>query len=269
MSSEMKPASPERIPDWQLPEGVNRPLWEYLQSPPIANDYDTFFADTQLMRLDREFLLQRFQKPGRMVDLGCGTGRLVVSFAERGFDVTGVDLSDHMLRVCEQKRKDLNLSFHLQKANICDLAALEAKSFDYSVCMFSTLGMVVGVENREATLREIHRITRPGGAFALHLHNKWFNIFDPQGRQWLLSDLVRRWRGAADHGDKIQASYRGIPNLRLHLFTPSEIKRMLISSGFRLVELFPISSDQSGKLVNPWFLPQIRSNGWLILARRI
>ncbi|MBX9653059.1 class I SAM-dependent methyltransferase [bacterium] len=269
MSSEMKPASPERIPDWQLPEGVDRPLWEYLQSPPIANDYDTFFADTRLMRLDREFLLQRFHKPGRMVDLGCGTGRLVVSFAERGFDVTGVDLSDNMLRVCDQKRKDLALSFRLEKANICDLSSLESETFDYSICMFSTLGMVVGVENRAAALREIHRITKPGGLFALHLHNKWFNVFDPQGRRWLLSDLFRRWRGDVDHGDKVQASYRGIPNLRLHLFTPSEIKRMLISSGFRLMELFPISTDQSRELQKSWIFPGIRSNGWLILAQRI
>lgn len=269
MPFETPSSSSERLPDWQLPEGVDRPLWEYLQSPPIANDYDKFFADTQLMRLDREFLTQRFLKPGRMVDLGCGTGRLVVPFAERGFDVTGVDLSDNMLRVCDQKRSDLRLSFALQKANICDLSALESESFDYSVCMFSTLGMVVGVENRSAALREIHRITKPGGLFAFHLHNKWFNIFDPQGRQWLLSDFTRRIQGASDSGDKVQASYRGIPNLRLHLFTAGEIKRMLMSSCFKLLELMPISTDQSGKLTKLWFFPWIRANGWLALARRL
>jgi len=268
MPSEHPISSPDRLPDWQLPDGVDRPLWEYLQSPPIADDYDQFFADTQLMRLDREFLSDRFRKPGRMVDLGCGTGRLVVHFAERGFEVTGVDLSDNMLRVCDRKRGQLGLSFSLLKANLCDLTSLASDSFDYSVCMFSTLGMVVGVENRVAAVREIHRITKPGGLFAFHLHNKWFNLFDPQGRQWLFSDFLHRIRGAPDHGDKVQASYRGIPNLRLHLYTAYEIKRMLLSGGFELRELLPISSDQRGELTSQWFFPGIRANGWLVIAQR-
>ena len=268
MSSELPSPSSSRLPDWQLPVGVDRPLWEYLTSNPIAADYDEYFAETQLMQLDRDFLTRHFSRPGRLVDLGCGTGRLVVHFAERGFNVLGVDLSENMLRVCEEKRARLGLSYSLLNANICDLAPLPAASFDYALCMFSTLGMVVGVEKRRDVLSSIHRILKPGGLFALHLHNRWFNAFDPQGRRWLAGDLLRGLRGAADRGDKVQAFYRGIPNLRLHLYTAFEIKRDLKLAGFRVKEMFPLAADQSGKLARPWFWPSLRANGWLILTAR-
>ena len=40
---------------------------------------------------------------GRALDLGCGTGVITVSLAERGFDVVGVDHSPDMLAIAEQK----------------------------------------------------------------------------------------------------------------------------------------------------------------------
>ena len=134
--------------------------------------------------------------------------------------------------------------------------------------MFSTLGMVVGVEKRREVLAEVRRLLVPGGLFGLHLHNRWFNVFDPQGRRWLAQDMMRGWSGAADRGDKIQASYRGIPNLRLHLYTAYEIKRELRLAGFSLREMLPLSADQRQKLPLSWFGSSVRANGWLILAER-
>jgi ubiquinone/menaquinone biosynthesis C-methylase UbiE len=40
---------------------------------------------------------------GPVVELGCGTGRIALALAERGFDITGIDVSDGMLTMARRK----------------------------------------------------------------------------------------------------------------------------------------------------------------------
>src|SRR4051794_3766816 len=50
---------------------------------------------------------ERYQiKPTTIVDLGCGTGNLSIPLAAQGFQVTGLDLSEDMLAVAEQKQSE-------------------------------------------------------------------------------------------------------------------------------------------------------------------
>src|SRR5437764_7627026 len=81
-------------PDWQLPPGIDRGLWDYLHSGDMVRGYDAQLADSPLAREDVAFCESVFTTPGRLLDLGCGTGRLCVHFARLGFDCVGVDLSD-------------------------------------------------------------------------------------------------------------------------------------------------------------------------------
>lgn len=261
------PSRPSRVPDWQLPEGVDRPLAEYLQSRPIADDYDRYFASTNLLTTDVDYLIRHFSKPGRLVDLGCGTGRVLVRFARLGFQVTGVDLSRPMLAVVKKKQEQTGLPIQLVESNLCDLLCFRPAVFDYACCMFSTLGMVVGSDQRNRAVAEVYRILRPGGLFGLHVHNLWYNWNDPIGRRWLLWDVARRLWRSKEAGDKVQAQYRGIPNLRLHLFTRREIRRLLTSHGFEIIDQTALAPDRSGPLDSK-LVGWVRANGWLILARK-
>src|SRR5438874_1693788 len=89
--------------DWQLPPGVNRGLWDYLHDPGVARGYDASLAGTPLFDLDQRFVERHCPRPGRLLDLGCGTGRLLVPFAQRGSFVVGVDLSPEMLAVARAR----------------------------------------------------------------------------------------------------------------------------------------------------------------------
>src|SRR3954469_15357029 len=91
------------IPDWQLPPGTDRGLWDYVSSERVAREYDAALAGTSLLQIDLQFAEWFFTVPGRLVDLGCGTGRLLFHLARRGFDCLGVDLSDTMLEVVREK----------------------------------------------------------------------------------------------------------------------------------------------------------------------
>ena len=255
------------IPDWRLPVGVNRSLWEYVTDFWIAEGFDRDFAESHLLQVDREFLDGHFHRPGRLVDLGCGTGRVLEYFARRGFQTVGVDLSPRMLKVSARKAEKEGLPIALVRANLCQLDAFAAESFDYAACMFSTIGMIIGLDNRRRALCHIRRLLRPGGLFGLHVHNRWYNFRDPQGRQWFWSDLWKRLRLRPDAGDKIMPQYRGIPNLRLHIYTAAEIRRELRCCGFRVVELIPLRPDRAAPLKAPWLFGNLRANGWLIMVR--
>src|SRR6185312_290601 len=90
-------------PSWRLPPGVTRSLWQYAQADHIAKDYDDYFAQNSLFEFDLAVLERHFAKPGLLVDLGCGTGRLLVPFARRGYRGLAVDLSRPMLDVVGEK----------------------------------------------------------------------------------------------------------------------------------------------------------------------
>ena len=86
-----------RLADWQLPAGVSRGLWDYFHDASLARSYDESLAGCALLDVDRRFAERHFDRPGRLIDLGCGTGRLLVPFARRGYWVLGVDLSGGQL----------------------------------------------------------------------------------------------------------------------------------------------------------------------------
>jgi SAM-dependent methyltransferase len=90
--------------------------------------------------------------PFRLVDLGCGTGRLLIPLALRGYWVLGVDLSAAMLAVAREKARAAGAAVHLLRANLTQLDGVREGSFDYAACLFSTLGMVVGAEERRRVL---------------------------------------------------------------------------------------------------------------------
>jgi SAM-dependent methyltransferase len=254
--------------DWQLPPGVTRGLWDYLHDADLARNYDASLAGSPLSSLDVRFAAEHFPAPGRLIDLGCGTGRLMVPFARRGFRVLGVDLSEEMLRVAGEKAAAAGVAVDRLKANIVELDGLRDGTFDYAACLFSTLGMVVGAAERRRAVGHVYRLLRPGGRFVLHVHNRWFNVWGPQGRRWLAGDVLKSLAGREDAGDRAMPVHQGIAGLSLHLFTRSEAVRLLREAGFRLREVRPISLREDGKLSRAWWFGRLRAYGYLIAAER-
>ncbi len=255
-------------PDWQRPPGVSRGLWDYLHNADLARTYDERLAGTPLLRVDLDFARRHFPRPGRLVDLGCGTGRLLLPFAQRGYSCLGVDLSEEMLRIVGEKMKAAGVKVERLKANLVQLDCLGDASFDYAACLFSTLGMVTGVEERLQVLRHVHRLLRPGGVFVLHVHNRWFSFWDRAGRRWLVGDWLRRLRHHPAAGDRPMPTHQGLAGLSLHHFARREVLRLLKMTGFEVVEVQPISLRPDGRLASPWWFGWLRAYGYLIAAKK-
>lgn len=269
-------STPERLADWQLPEGVDRALWDYVTRPEIASEYDGLFADTPLLQRDEQFLLDHAppataDRPTRLVDLGCGSGRTLLATGQRGWQGVGVDLSAPMLAVAKSKLAAAGLSMPLVEANLCALPIgtppLEPASFDVACCLFATLGMIRGSAQRQQVLVDAARLLRPGGVLVLHVHNWWSQIYHPTGRSWLLADVGRRLSRSPEAGDCVQPAYRGIPHLTMHLFTRGEIRSLLRRAGLSPFVWRAVGVVDQVDLPRPWFLPGLRAVGWLVAAR--
>jgi len=255
-------------PYWRLPPGVSRGVWQYAQTEHIAGEYDDYFARNRLFQFDQQVLARHFAKPGLVVDLGCGTGRTLLPLARRGFRCLGVDLSRHMLGIVARKAAREGLSVARVQANLVDLDGLRDARADYCTCLFSTLGMIRGRENRRRVLGHAGRILKPGGLFVLHVHNVWFGLFDPVSRGWLARQLLRSLlRRDVELGDKF-FDYRGIPKMFLHTFTRRELVGSVTGAGFRLQELIPLAVTRQSPLRHPWFFGSIRANGWIAVCEK-
>jgi SAM-dependent methyltransferase len=256
------------IPDWQLPPGVNRGLWDYVQDGAVADGYDYSVRDSGLLLDDLIVAESLFRAPGRIIDLGCGTGRLALHLAGRGHSVLAVDLSAEMLRVLGAKAEAQGVQVDRLQANIVELQGLVEQSFDYAACLFSTLGMIAGADQRQRVLENAFRLLREGGMFLLHVHNRWHNLRDRAGRRWLVADSWRSLFGQRESGDRPMPAHQGIAGLALHHFTCRNIVNCLQHAGFRIVEVRPLSLSAGGRLAWPWLLARLRCYGYLIAAER-
>jgi SAM-dependent methyltransferase len=258
----------KRIPPaWRLPEGVDAPLWEYTQTPRLAAEEDAYFADHPLFQADQRILEDRFVRAGRLADLGCGTARHALRFAQRGFDVTAVDLSRPMLETARRKALAAGIRLRAVRANLCSLSCFPDRVFDYVLVMFSTLGMIRGRLPRRHALQEAARVLREGGRLALHAHSLWLNLRDCQGRAWLLAQARRAVAGRGDIGDRVM-DYRGISAMRVHLYRWGELKGELSRAGFGVDEVVWLDEVSSEPIRAAWLLPRLRAGGWVVFATR-
>ncbi len=225
-----------------------------------------------LFDFDERVLAEAFGESGVVFDLGCGTGRALVPLVRKGLSGVAVDLSLHMLQVVQQKADFEGLEIECLQANLVELDSVRDAAADHCMCMFSTLGMVRGQESRRQLLSHTRRILPPGGRLVLHVHNLWYNLYDPGGPWWVVKNVLRSVasrivprRDGFELGDKF-FTYRGIPNMYLHVFRRRELKRELRLAGFRNIRFIPLNTVRRHALRWPWLLGRLRANGWIVVC---
>ncbi|MBN1341612.1 MAG: class I SAM-dependent methyltransferase [Phycisphaerae bacterium] len=240
----------------------------YLASSDVAEEYDDYFDGAPLFAYDTKLIRGWFEVPGRLLDVGCGTARHVIELARRGHQVIGLDLSEHMLGVAREKVQEAGVGAFLVRGDMLRTERLfRAGSFDYAICMFSTLGLVAGHAHRVGFLEGLARVLRPGGRLAVHVHNRWHGVTTLHGIHSTLSNLWETHRGRAEWGDKILWYYRGIRNMYVHVFSRQELEGLLRQAGLRVLEMVPLNGRRSGPL-RLRIATGVRANGYIALAER-
>lgn len=112
---------------------------------------------------------------GRVLELACGTGRITLPLAERGLDVTGVDMSDGMLTIARRKAAASSAALRNRLTLVeQDMTRLDLPGrFGFAFVPFRSFQHLLTIDLQRAALACIARHLEPDGRLALHL-------FDPR-----------------------------------------------------------------------------------------
>lgn len=136
----------------------------------LAEVYD--FIPLYRDRADVPFYLQLAREAaGDVLELGCGTGRVLITLAEAGTRITGLDVSPAMLARCREKvatlPADVRQRIRLVQSSMTDFT-MDAQ-FALVTAPFRAFQHLVEVDEQMACLRAVHRHLAPGGRVVLDM----------------------------------------------------------------------------------------------------
>ena len=180
---------------------------------------------------------------GRVLDAPCGFGRHAMALARRGFDVTGVDLSETELLRAKERAAAAGLPLQLVRQDMRDMEF--SGEFDLALNLFSSIGFFTDDEDR-LLIDRFCTALKPGGAFVLDTRNRDFAIHDvtpeetvrlPEGTARVENRFdVRTSRLRQDWWLESERRHLGLIEIRL--YSVHELLRMLRPERWSHVELF-------------------------------
>lgn len=235
------------------------------ESEPFAEFYD--FVPGYCDRPDLSFYVEYARSAnGKILELGCGTGRVLIPVAQAGCDIVGLDLSEPMLARCrkrlQQQPGEVQDRVRLVQGNMTafDLG----KTFSLVTTPFRPFQHLVAVNDQLACLRCVHAHLVPGGKLILDLfqvdprriaHNPAFkeesedfsDVELPDGRKLRRTHRVVAFHRAEQYNDIEMIYYvthpdgrteRSVQAFPFRYFFRYEVEHLLARCGFEVVELF-------------------------------
>ena len=125
----------------------------------------------------------------KVLDVGCGVGILAEALAQRGAQVTGIDMGDAPLGVAKLHQLESGLSIDYQKSTAEDFAKTHENSFDTVTC----LEMLEHVPDPSSVVRACAKMVKPGGHvfFSTINRNPKAFLFAIIGAEYVLRLLPR------------------------------------------------------------------------------
>ena len=200
--------------------------------------------------------------PGEVLDLGCGTGRVMIPLLESGSRVVGLDSSERMLELCQQSLSGRGLGADLVQGDMRDFDLGEGRFGTILIPGFS-IQMLLADEDVEACLTRCRRHLKEGGQLIVPTFMPWEMIWDGRGscpmeerkavelqekeerlvafQGWELDarsqrlKLSNRYERRSESGDLLSEEEKEM-TIRWHM--PHDFVQLLVSAGFGDVSLY-------------------------------
>jgi SAM-dependent methyltransferase len=231
-----------------------------------AEYFDRLWSDVVRGHADADFYLEAAKSAGgATLELGCGTGRILLPLAEAGHRVCGLELSPHMLDRCRTKLAELPREVQgrvrLVEGNMVEFELGE--QFQLITFPFRSFQHLQSTSEQLACLACAHRHLAPGGRLILDLFQtdprrmhdpEFFNeraipgeTTLPDGRRVRLAERAVALHRAIQSNDVELISYVTHPDgraerivnaFRVRYFFRYEVEHLLARAGFCVVEIF-------------------------------
>lgn len=210
-----------------------------------ANNYEKEVF-TQGTIQETDFLESLFKAGSRVLDIGCGTGRHSIELASRGFDVTGIDLSENMLQKAQEHAAARAVNVSLMQKDARSLAFNE--EFDYAIMLCEGAFCLMETDEMDdLIIQNAFNALKPGGTLVFTCLNALFPL--KHSTEQFLSDNLQGSSASNrfDLGEFRDYSVYETPDddgnmMKLQcnerFYTPPELKRMLRYAGFSSAEVF-------------------------------
>ncbi|MFX0201748.1 MAG: class I SAM-dependent DNA methyltransferase [Candidatus Hodarchaeota archaeon] len=215
---------------------------------------------------DISFYINKIPTPqAKILDLGCGTGRVTLALVPHCSYIHGIDLSEAMLSLCKRKLRDAKIPQNKAKVEIGDITDFELnQTFDFIIAPFRVLQIIESDSDIDGLFRCIDRHLAPSGTCIL-------NVFNPNRdretlrREWCSNEERLAWEVPIKDGrivcydrrprmnkekliiypELIYRKYQGdvlkdevVFKIAMRCYYPDEFKRLITSHEFDIINLW-------------------------------
>ena len=199
-----------------------------------------------------EFYLSYAEKGSRILEPLCGSGRFLVPFWKRGFDISGMDLSAEMLEKLRRKAPDAKVI----QADILEYSPGE--KYDYIFITSGSVSLFTDMNLCKNILRNLKELLLPGGRFVFAVDTVADKCVDDSDYKTSVSvktpegfDLILKGKNHYDEQSRTQFSpsiyelYQGpkllqreLMDFQTHLYEFGEMEQHLAEVGFASVKTY-------------------------------
>jgi len=178
-----------------------------------------------------------------VIDLACGTGRHSILFAERGFNVTAVDLSEKLLSVARLNAESLGLQINFVTADLRNFCI--TSKFELAVNLFTSFGYFESDVENFSLFNDAFDLLKDDGYFVIDYFNANYirkNLI-PHSEDIINGKKIiqdRKILGDRVIKDIVVAKNGTRRNYResVRMYSDSELKAGLEKSGLRIIKTF-------------------------------
>lgn len=217
-----------------------------------AHIYDGMNTDLTDLKFYQKWLPKN--KDARILELCCGTGRLTLPIAKKGYNISGVDITSSMLEQAKTKALEADLEVEFIEADIRTLNLPE--KYDFIFIPFNSIHHLYLNSDLFQTLNVVKKHLKENGLFLLDCYNPNIQyIVNGEKEQKEIAEYTTRdgrkilIKQKMQYENKsqinriewhyyINGQFDSIQNLDMRLYFPQELDSYLEGNGFTIIHKF-------------------------------